>query len=58
MGDLQGVDGEDGDSRVDTEALEAREESVGAHEEGDDIGEGGHTHRHPGVSHCPPEQLG
>ena len=58
MGDLQRVDGEDGDGRVDTEALETREESVGSHKESDDIREGGHAHRHPGVSHCPTKQLG
>ena len=58
MSDLKNVDGKYCHGRVDTEALEAREDGVGPDEEGDDVGEGGHTHRHPGVSHCPPEQLG
>ena len=58
MRHLQGVDGEDGDGCVDTEALEAGEESVGAHKEGDDVGECCHTHRNPGVSHSSPKQLG
>ena len=58
MGDLQRVDGEDGDGGVYTEALEAGEESVGPHEEGDDVGEGGHADRHPGVTHRLAEQLG
>ena len=58
MGDLQRVDGEYGDGRVHTEALEAGQQSVGADKEGDDISEGGHAHSHPGVSHRPPEQLG
>ena len=58
MGDLESVDGEYGDGGVDTEALEAGEESVGPHEEGDDVGEGGHADRHPGVTHCLAEQVG
>ena len=57
MGDLQRVDGEDGDGGVDTEALEAGEKSVGPHEEGDDVREGGDRHRHAGVLHGLAEPL-
>ena len=42
MSDLHGVDCEDGHSRVDTEALEARQQGVGADKECDHISEGGH----------------
>ena len=57
MSDLKGVDGEDGDGCVHTEALKAGQKSVGADEEGDDVSEGGHTDRHPGVTHGPPEEI-
>ena len=57
MRHLQGIDGEDGHGGVDTEALEAGEEGVGPHEEGDDIREGCHTHSNPGVTHGPAKQL-
>ena len=42
MSDLHGVDCEDGHSRVDTEALQARQQGVGADKEGDHVCEGGH----------------
>ena len=58
MSDLKNVDGEYCHSRIDTEALETREDGVGSNEEGDDIREGGDADGHPGVSHCPPKQLG
>ena len=57
MRDLQDVDGEDGHGGIDTEALQPRQESVGSHEEGYHVGEGGHTHRHPGVLHRLTEQV-
>ena len=58
MGDLQRVDGEDGDGGVDTEALQSWQEGVGPHKEGDDIREGCHTHSNPGVTHGPAKKLG
>ena len=58
MGDLQRVDGEDGDGGVDTEALEAGEEGVGPNEESDDVSEGGDADGDPGVSHGATKQLG
>ena len=42
MSDLHGVDCEDGHSRVDTKALQARQQGVGADKECDHISEGGH----------------
>ena len=41
MSYLKKVDGEYCDSSVDTEALEARQDGVGADEEGDDVSECG-----------------
>ena len=57
MSDLQNVDGKYCHGRVDTEALEAREDSVGPNKEGDDISEGGDGDRHAGVPHCLAEPL-
>ena len=58
MSDLKGVDGEDGDGCVHTEALKAGQKSVGADEEGDDVSEGGDADGDPGVSHGATKQLG
>ena len=57
MSDLKNVDGEYRHGRVDTEALEAREDGVGPDEEGDDVSEGGDGHGHPGVLHRLAEPL-
>ena len=57
MSDLKGVDGEDGDGCVHTEALKAGQKSVGADEEGDDVSEGGDRDRHAGVLHRLAEPL-
>ena len=51
MSDLKNVDGEYCHSRIDTEALETREDGVGPDEEGDDIREGGDGDRHACVLH-------
>ena len=57
MSDLKNVDGEYCHSRIDTEALETREDGVGPDEEGDDVSEGGDGHGHPGVLHRLTEPL-
>ena len=57
MSDLKDVYCEYCHSRVDTEALQAWEDCVGPDEEGDDVSEGGHTDRYPGVTHGLPEEI-
>ena len=51
MSYLECVDTEYRDGRVDTEALEARQHSVGPNEEGDHVGEGSDGDGDPGVPH-------
>ena len=51
MSNLHGIDCEDGDSRVDTEALQAGQQRVGADKEGNHISEGGHGDGHPRMLH-------
>ena len=51
MRDLHCIDGEDGHSSVDTEALQSREESVCANKESDHISEGGHRDSYPCMLH-------
>lgn len=51
MSNLHGIDCEDGDSRVDTEALQAWQQCVGPDKEGDHISEGGHGDGHPRMLH-------
>ena len=55
MCDLQGIDGEDGHGRVDTEALQTRQEGVRADKEGDHICECGHRDSYAGVLHGLPK---
>ena len=57
MSNLKNVDSEYCNSRVDTEALQARQDRVGPDEEGDDVSEGGHRHRHARVLHGLAEPL-
>ena len=57
MSDLKNINGKYCHSRIDTEALETREDGVGPDEEGDDIREGGDGDRHACVLHGLAEPL-